>query len=184
MHLPQLLKSHWMQVSHQFSFLVVGNCQEYCIFFHFRSNHLEEKLHVQLGNIQFLKTQVPSQDVLPCEACDFQNWCRCGVCSVQFYSGFCSRWNLHQTNSVLLFWCEHAVSVSWIQKNRYVFCCVLCFQIKFFGVQTKHILSLLQLIAGLIASSFAGFRSAFDLLGFFLFLAKNMFVFIFTASSL
>ena len=45
-------------------------------------------------------------------------------------------------------------------------CILLCLflHIKFFGVQTVHILSLLQLIAGLIASSFAGFRSAFDFL--------------------
>lgn len=50
----------------------------------------------------------------------------------------------------------------WIQKDRYVFCC-LFLHIKFFGVQTVHILSLLQLIAGFI-SSFAGFRSAFDFL--------------------
>lgn len=51
----------------------------------------------------------------------------------------------------------------WIQKDRYVFCC-LFLHIKFFSVQTVHILSLLQLIAGLISSSFAGFRSAFDFL--------------------
>lgn len=53
----------------------------------------------------------------------------------------------------------------------------------FFGIQTVHILSLLQLIVGLLTSSFTGYRSAFNLPQL-CFGRKHVCFFTFTVSSL
>lgn len=174
---------NWMQVSHQFKFFSFNHCRKHCIFFHFHSNLIEGKKKPFAQKYRILKTQVPSWDVLLYEVYDFENWCRCVVCSVQFHSNFCRRGNLHQTNSVLLFRCKYAVSASWTQKDRYVFCCVCSSRSNFFGIQTVHILSLLQLIVGLLTSSFIGYRSAFNLLQL-CFGRKHVCFFTFTVSSL
>lgn len=121
-----------MQVSHQFNFVVIGHCQKHCIFFHFRSNLLDEKLHVQL-RIQYSKTPGTilrffchvmlvilkiGVDVVYALFSSTAISVAAGICIKQMLFSF--------------FQCEHAVSASWIQKNRYVLCCVLCFQINFF----------------------------------------------------
>lgn len=93
-----------------FKFLVIVNNIAY--FFTFtailwrKKHHVLRILYWNTGTILY---------VLPYETFDFKSWCRCGICSVQFHSSFCSKWNQQQTTFFVFFDANmQCGSASWI----------------------------------------------------------------------
>ena len=90
----RLLKSHRIQVGHQFDPFSFWSLSTTLHIFSLSQQSCGEK-DITYWEYR-IKTQVPSS--MFCHITfDFKSWCRCGICSVQFHSSFCSKWNQHQT---------------------------------------------------------------------------------------
>ena len=73
-----LIHVNWCRLAINSISLVFTHCRKHCIFYHFHSILLE-------------KNFVCSKYSSLYEVCDFENWCRCVVYSVQFHSIFSHR---------------------------------------------------------------------------------------------